>query len=62
MPCKVIEFGCGIGNYAIESEMACLFKPLFQIEELKTVTIKGKFATNKAIYAFLRKKTVITSI
>jgi 2-polyprenyl-3-methyl-5-hydroxy-6-metoxy-1,4-benzoquinol methylase len=42
--------------FSSESELVSLFKPLFHIEELKTVTIKGKFAPNKAIYAFLRKK------
>ena len=42
--------------FSSESEMAALFKPLFEIEELKTVAIKGKYAAHKAIYAFLKKR------
>ena len=59
------QFG-GVGKYrktpidtelyfSSESEIASLFKTLFEIEELKTVEIEGKFAPHKAIYAFLRK-------
>ncbi|NQU05039.1 MAG: class I SAM-dependent methyltransferase [Calditrichaeota bacterium] len=60
------QFG-GVGKYrktpldtklyfSSESEIASLFKPLFEIEELKTVEIKGKFTPHKAIYAFLMKR------
>ncbi len=42
--------------FSSESEMASLFKPLFEIEELETVEVEGKFAVHKAIYAFLRKR------
>ena len=41
--------------FSSEDEMRELFKPLFKIEELKTVDIEGKFNTHKAIYAFLKK-------
>lgn len=41
--------------FSSESEMASLFTKYFEIEELKTIDIKGKFAPHKAIYAFLRK-------
>lgn len=42
--------------FSSEKEIESLFKPFFEIEELKTVEIKGKFAPHKAIYAFLRKR------
>ncbi len=42
--------------FSSENEMEILFKPLFEIEELKTVGVAGKFGTHKAIYAFLKKK------
>jgi len=42
--------------FSSESEMASLFKPLFQIEELETVHFEGKFADHTAIYAFSKKK------
>jgi SAM-dependent methyltransferase len=42
--------------FSSESEMVSLFGPLFHIEELKTIDIKGKFAPHKAIYAFLKRK------
>ena len=42
--------------FSSENEMEILFKPLFNIEELKTVDVEGKFGTHKAIYAFLKKK------
>jgi len=29
--------------------------PLFEIRELKTVEIEGKFTPHKAIYAFMKK-------
>ncbi|MCK5286949.1 MAG: class I SAM-dependent methyltransferase, partial [Thermodesulfovibrionia bacterium] len=60
------QFG-GVGKYrktpldtvlyfSSEEEMISLFQPLFEIEELKTIEVAGKFATHKAIYAFLRKR------
>ena len=42
--------------FSCEIEMVSLFGPLFHIEELKTIDIKGKFAPHKAIYAFLQRK------
>ena len=59
------QFG-GVGKYrktpldtvlyfSSESEMMSLFKSHFEVEELKTVDIKGKFATHKVIYAFMKK-------
>ena len=42
--------------FSSEEEMISLFQPLFEIEELKTIEVAGKFATHKAIYAFLRKR------
>jgi SAM-dependent methyltransferase len=62
---KSPQFG-GVGKYrktpldtilyfSSESEMESLFIKYFEIEELKTIDIKGKFALHKAIYAFLRK-------
>lgn len=42
--------------FSSENEMKTLFKPHFEIEELKTVDVEGKFGTHKAIYAFLKKK------
>ncbi len=42
--------------FSSESEMVSLFKPLFEIQELETVDIKGKFAPHKAIYTFLKKR------
>ncbi|MGI9536615.1 MAG: class I SAM-dependent methyltransferase [Desulfocapsaceae bacterium] len=43
--------------FSSESEMHELFSPDFNIEELKTVDIKGKFGIHKSIYAFLNKKS-----
>jgi cyclopropane fatty-acyl-phospholipid synthase-like methyltransferase len=42
--------------FSSESEMETLFDPLFEIKELTTVDVDGKFGTHKAIYAFLKKK------
>jgi len=42
--------------FSSEDEIKSLVKPLFEIEELKTVDIKGKGGFHKAIYAFLRKR------
>ena len=61
------QFG-GVGKYrktpldtilyfSSESEMISLFKPFFNIEELKTIDVKGKFGIHKAIYAFMEKIT-----
>jgi cyclopropane fatty-acyl-phospholipid synthase-like methyltransferase len=63
---KSPQFG-GVGKYrktpldtelyfSSESEMETLFETLFEIEELKTVTIQGKYEPHKAIYAFLKKR------
>ena len=63
---KSPQFG-GVGKYrktpldtilyfSSESEMVSLFTKYFEIEELKTIDIKGKFAPHKAIYAFLNLK------
>ncbi len=41
--------------FSSEDEMRELFKTAFEIEELKTVDIEGKFGSHKAIYAFLKK-------
>ena len=60
------QFG-GVGKYRItplntelyfssESEMVELFETLFEIEELKTITIEGKYVPNKVIYALVKKK------
>ena len=42
--------------FSSESEMRSLFKPLFIIEELKTIEIKGKFGPHKAIYSLLKRE------
>ncbi len=42
--------------FSSESEMVSLFKPFFDIDELETVEIRGKFEPHKAIYAFMKKK------
>jgi len=42
--------------FSSENEMETLFQTLFDIEELKTVTIQGKYDQHKAIYAFLKKR------
>ena len=41
--------------FSSEDEMRSLFYPSFEIEELKTVDIEGKFGFHKAIYALLKK-------
>src|SRR5574342_813402 len=64
---KSAQFG-GTGKYrrtpldtvlyfSSESEMISLFEPLFVIDDLKTIDIEGKFATHKAVYAFMRKRS-----
>ena len=42
--------------FSSEKEIEMLVKPHFEIEELKTVDVEGKFGTHKAIYVFLKKK------
>ncbi len=42
--------------FSSENEMETLFKPHFEIKELKTVDVAGKFGSHKAIYAFMKKK------
>ncbi|MDO9515791.1 MAG: class I SAM-dependent methyltransferase [Syntrophales bacterium] len=42
--------------FSSEDEIKALVKPLFEIEEIKTVDIKGKGGVHTAIYAFLRKR------
>ena len=41
--------------FSSEKEMVPIFEPLFEIKELKTIEITGKFAPHKAIYAYLKK-------
>jgi SAM-dependent methyltransferase len=41
--------------FSSEKEMELLFSRCFEICDLKTIDIKGKQATHKAIYAFMRK-------
>ena len=41
--------------FSSEDEMRALFNTMFEIEELKTVDIQGRFGSHKAIYAFLKK-------
>ena len=42
--------------FSSETEMASLFSAAFEIEELKTVDVEGKFGRHKAIYGFLKKR------
>lgn len=42
--------------FSSETEMIELFEINFEIEELKTVDVQGKFGIHKAIYAFMKKK------
>jgi len=42
--------------FSSESEIRELFDNLFDIQELKTIEIEGKFGIHKAIYAFMKKK------
>lgn len=37
--------------FSSESEIRELFSPYFRIQELKTITVTGKFGTHRAIYA-----------
>jgi cyclopropane fatty-acyl-phospholipid synthase-like methyltransferase len=41
--------------FSSENEMRALFLTAFEIEELRTVDVEGKFGSHKAIYAFLKK-------
>ncbi len=63
---KSPEFG-GAGKYrktpldtvlyfSSESEIVSLVEPLFEIEELETVEIEGKYGPHIAVYAFLKKR------
>jgi len=42
--------------FSSEDELRDLFKPYFNIRELRTVEIKGKFAPHLANYAFMERK------
>lgn len=42
--------------FSSEDEIRELFEPHFQINELKTIQIRGKFAPHLAIYAFMEKR------
>jgi SAM-dependent methyltransferase len=42
--------------FSSEKEMEMLFRRCFVICDLKTIDVKGKHATHKAIYAFMRKR------
>lgn len=42
--------------FSSEAEVVPLYEPLFEIVELKTVIIEGKYAPHKAVYASLVKK------
>lgn len=42
--------------FSSESEIISLVEPLFEIVELETVEIKGKYGPHIAVYAFLRKR------
>lgn len=42
--------------FSSEKELKNLFKPYFNIIEIKTIEIKGKFAPHIAIYAFMEKR------
>jgi 2-polyprenyl-3-methyl-5-hydroxy-6-metoxy-1,4-benzoquinol methylase len=42
--------------FSSEKELRNLFEPCFNVEELKTIEIAGKFAPHKAIYTFMAKR------
>ena len=42
--------------FSSESEIVSLVEPLFEIEELETVEIEGKYVPHIAVYAFLKKR------
>ena len=42
--------------FSSENESRDLFEPYFNIKELKTIKISGKFAPHLANYAFMEKK------
>ena len=44
--------------FSSEDELKNLFDPYFNIEELKTIEIKGKSAPHFAIYVFMEKKSI----
>jgi len=43
-------------HFSSEIEMKELFEPYFEIDELKTIQIRGKPTPHLAIYAFMRRK------
>jgi SAM-dependent methyltransferase len=43
--------------FSSESELKDLFEPRFRIDELRTITIRGKAASHLAVYAFMEKKS-----
>ena len=66
---KDLQFG-GLGKYretqlgtilyfSTEDELRELFDPYFNIEEIKTIEIRGKSAPHFAIYVFMEKKSVL---
>ncbi len=42
--------------FSSEEELRDLFEPYFQIDELKTIHISGKYAPHLAIYAFMKRR------
>jgi SAM-dependent methyltransferase len=42
--------------FSSESEIRDLFSPYFAIQELKTITVPGKFGAHRAIYALSRRR------
>ena len=42
--------------FSSEEELRDLFDPYFDIEDLRTIQIGGKFAPHQAVYAFMRRK------
>jgi len=47
--------------FSSEDEIRALLKPVFEIEELKTVDLESKAGSHKAIYAFLKKAESLLS-
>lgn len=42
--------------FSSEAELRALFEPDFQIDELKTVQVRGKYSPHQAVYALMRKR------
>ena len=42
--------------FSSENEIKDLFTPYFTIEDLRTIEVSGKFASHRAIYAFMEKR------